>query len=81
MHQLVLFVEIVSSTRTLVLCRVTIELTTLEETTWRKLIVGRVVEPLHYNFSVCALKNRVVLFGVSGRNIKPMNEPTTMSYM
>ncbi|RVW28698.1 Adagio protein 1 [Vitis vinifera] len=40
----------------------------------RKLIVGSVVEPSRFNFSACAVGNRVVLFGGEGVNMQSMND-------
>lgn len=45
------------------------ELIIFEVVVWRKLIVGGVVEFLRCNFSVCAVGNRVVLFGGEGVNM------------
>ncbi|GLU10423.1 hypothetical protein SLE2022_272290 [Rubroshorea leprosula] len=50
------------------------EMTTPEVVAWRKLTVGGAVEPSRYNFSACAVGNRVVLFGGEGVNRQPMND-------
>ncbi|CAN8238754.1 unnamed protein product [Cochlearia groenlandica] len=50
------------------------ELTTLEAVCWQKFTVGGVVQPSRCNFSVCAVGNRLVLFGGEGVNMQPMDD-------
>lgn len=50
------------------------ELTTLEAVTWKKFAVGGSIKPSRCNFSVCAVGNRLVLFGGEGINMQPMDD-------
>lgn len=50
------------------------ELTTLEAVSWKKFSVGGVIEPSRCNFSVCAVGNRLVLFGGEGADMQPMDD-------
>jgi clock-associated PAS protein ZTL len=66
--------ETVAGSRSLAWDRLARELTTLEAVAWRKLTIGGAVEPSRFNFSACAVGNRVVLFGGEGVNMQPMND-------